>query len=112
MKEDLVARVGTFFILVGLSLLVLFVGSIKGKDGNGIYLLLSFAAFITGWLCRRNRTVKESRRFGILHRVNEHNRKRREEYLNNRRNRGNPAGRRQVPSSGSNNEEENNENEG
>jgi hypothetical protein len=112
MKEDLVARVGTFFILVGLSLLILFVGSIKGNDGNGIYLLLSFAAFITGWLCRRNRPVKDSQRFGIIHRLNERNRKRREEYLNKRRNRGNPGGRRQVPSSGNKNEEENNGNEG
>jgi hypothetical protein len=112
MEDDLAARIGTFFILVGFSLLVLFIGSIKGDDIHGMYLLLSFGAFIVGWLFRRNKPAKNSGRFGVIRRANERNRRRREESLNKRRNRGNAPGRqRPVPESGSENTEEKNGNE-
>jgi hypothetical protein len=112
MDENLLPRIGTFFILVGLGLLILFVGSAISKDSHGIYLLLSLAAILVGFLFRRNRQVKESGRFGFIHRAKERNRQRRKERMNYRQRGGIPPGRRRhMPASGSENEEEDNQEE-
>jgi uncharacterized membrane protein YqjE len=84
MEKNLIARIGTFFILIGLALLVIFVGSIMSKDINGIYLLLSLSAIFVGWLLRRNKPVNESGRFGTIRRASERNRQRGEERMNNK----------------------------
>jgi hypothetical protein len=44
MEKSMIVRIGTFFILVGLAMLVVFIGSIMGKDTRVIYLLLAFAS--------------------------------------------------------------------
>jgi uncharacterized membrane protein YccC len=79
MKKSMVVRIGTFFIIVGLALLVMFVGSIMSKEIHGIYLLLSFTAFVVGFLFRRNRPVSDSGRFGTIRRLSERSRHHREE---------------------------------
>jgi hypothetical protein len=75
-------RVGTFFILVGLALMVMFIGSIMSKETNAIYFFLSFVSIFIGYLFRRNKPVNESGRFAALRRANERNRQRREEKMN------------------------------
>ena len=72
-------RLGTFFLLVGLALLILFVASAMSKDTNGVYLPLSIIALGVGFLLRRNKPVNESGRFRILHQARERSRKRQEE---------------------------------
>jgi hypothetical protein len=72
-------RMGTFFILAGLALLVLFVGSILGKGTNAVILLLSLAAFFVGFMLRRNKPVKDSGRFGTIRRIRERSRQRSED---------------------------------
>ena len=72
-------RIGTFFILVGLALLVMFTGSVLSKDIHGTYLLLALGAFFMGYLFRRNKPVNDSGRFGTLRRVVRRSRKRDEE---------------------------------
>jgi hypothetical protein len=109
--EDLIARVGTFFILVGLALMIIFVGSILSKDTHGIYLFLSFAAFLMGFLFRRNKPVNDSGRFRTIRRAGNRSRQRREERMNKRSKRGNaPAKQRHMPAPVRDNEQENDEN--
>jgi hypothetical protein len=91
-------RIGTFFILAGLALLIIFVVSIIGKETNGIYLLLSFAAFIVGFLLHRNKAVNDSGRFGTLRRMGERNRQRHGEGMNKKPQREIPPGGRRHPS--------------
>jgi hypothetical protein len=102
----MLVRIGTFFIVIGLVLLVMFVGSIMGKEIHGIYLFLSFAAFVVGFLFRRNRPVSDSGRFGSIRRASERSRLRREERLNQKQKRGNsPVKRGQITQAGRENEQ-------
>jgi uncharacterized protein YacL len=71
-------RIGTFFLLVGLVLLILFLGSVMNKDFNILFLVLSITALFVAYVFRR-RTPHDSRRFGMIRRVSEHSRQRREE---------------------------------
>jgi hypothetical protein len=75
-------RIGTFFILVGLGLLTMFVISVMGNETNGIYLLTSLAALFLGFIFRRRTQPHESGRFGSIRRASEYNRRRREERMN------------------------------
>jgi hypothetical protein len=77
-------RLGKFLILVGLTLLVIFVGSILSKVTNVTFLLLSFIALLAGFLLRRNKEVKDSGRFSMIHRARERSRQRREERMSQR----------------------------
>jgi Flp pilus assembly protein TadB len=71
-------RIGSFFLLVGLVLLILFLGSVMNKDINVVFLGLSIAALLVAYVFRR-RTPQDSGRFGTIRRVSEHGRQRREE---------------------------------
>jgi len=71
-------RIGTFFLLVGLVLLILFLGSVMNKDVNVVFLVLSIAALLVAYVFRR-RTPQDSGRFGTIRRVSEHSHQRREE---------------------------------
>jgi hypothetical protein len=75
------SRIGTFFILVGLVLLLIFIGSIAGKGENKIlYLLFSAAALFFGFLLnRRPKSDAPSARFSGMRKIGETGRKRREE---------------------------------
>jgi hypothetical protein len=104
-------RIGTFFYLVGLALLLIFIGSILSKDIHVIYLLLAFLAILAGIRLRRDRPVTEGGRFGTFRRVKERNRQRQVERMQKKHDsRSSPSGRRrQEPKSG--NEENQDENE-
>ena len=84
MEKNLIARIGTFFILIGLAFLVIFIGSIMSKEINGIYLLLSLSAIFVGFLFRRKKPVTDSGRFGTIRRATERSRQRREDRINNK----------------------------
>ena len=75
-------RVGTFFILVGLGLLVMFIGSFLSKEVHTVYLLLSMAAFGLGYLFRLNKPVNENKRFEAIRRARERGRQRQEKRNN------------------------------
>lgn len=72
-------RIGNFFILVGLALLVLFIGSILGKEANITFLILALAVLYVGYLLRRNKPINDSGRFRTIRSIGERNRKKREE---------------------------------
>jgi hypothetical protein len=74
-------RLGTFFILVGLVLLVLFLGSVLSQDAKTNYLLLALVALFVGFLLGRNKENKDSGRFSSLRRASAASRQRREEQM-------------------------------
>jgi hypothetical protein len=77
-----IPRIGSFFILIGLGLLTLFVISVWGNETNGMYLLFSLPALFLGFIFRRKAPPTESGRFGSIRRASEYNRRRREERMN------------------------------
>jgi len=80
-------RLGTFFILVGLGFLVLFVLSVIGQDTKTAYLLLSIAALFLGYLFRRRAPKHDSGRFGTIRRIRERSRQRRQERMSRKKKR-------------------------
>ncbi len=79
MDNGITPRVGTFFVLIGCALLVLFVGSILAEDINIIYLACSAAALFLGYAFRRSATRPEPTRFSTIRKANQRARQRREE---------------------------------
>ena len=75
-------RLGTFFILVGLGLLALFVGSFLNKDIKTTYLLISIVALLAGFLMQRNKQPRDSGRFSAIRRASANSRQHREEKMN------------------------------
>jgi hypothetical protein len=77
-------RLGTFFILVGLVLLILFVGSYMSNDIKTSYLLLSILALLAGSILQHNKPASDSGRFSAIRRASAASRQRREEKMNQR----------------------------
>jgi hypothetical protein len=67
-------RVGTFFLLVGLALLVMFIGSIMSKSVDLIFLLMSCAALLSAYLFRHDKPVNDSGRFRVIRQARERRR--------------------------------------
>lgn len=76
-------RLGTFLILVGLVMLVLYVGSVLSKDGKTNYLLISIVTLFSGFLLQRNKPTNDSGRFSAIRRASAISRQRREERMKN-----------------------------
>ena len=76
------SRLGTFFLLVGLVLLLLFVASVLSKDMQVLFLLAAFLCLSISYIARPRRESKESGRFGTIRRFSQHNREQREENKN------------------------------
>ena len=74
-------RVGTFFALIGLGLLIMFVVTVMGNEINLVYLLLAIAAIFLGYIFRQRKPKSESGRFVSIRRANEISRKRRQEKM-------------------------------
>ncbi|MCX6039193.1 MAG: hypothetical protein NTW99_15180 [Chloroflexi bacterium] len=53
MDNNFLSRIGTFFILVGCGLLILFIGSVFARELSILYLLLTAAALFLGYVFRR-----------------------------------------------------------
>jgi uncharacterized membrane protein len=78
----LLRRLGTFLILIGLVLLVLYAMSVISKDVKTSYLLIGLLAFVMGVLMQRNKQPSDSGRFSALRRASALSRQRREEKMN------------------------------
>ncbi len=74
-------RLGSFLVLVGLVLLVLFGGSVLGKDANINLLLASIVALIVGFLLQPKKPASDSGRFSAIRRASANSRQRREAEL-------------------------------
>ncbi len=72
-------RIGTFFILLGLGFLIVFISSAYSGDLRLGYFVLSAAAFGLGAILRRGSRRSESGRFGAINKLREQNRIRKEE---------------------------------
>jgi hypothetical protein len=59
-------RSGSFFILVGLAVLLMFIASIMSREVNVLFLFLSLACFFIAFLLLRNRQASDSGRFRVL----------------------------------------------
>ena len=81
MTNNLMPRLGTFFILIGLALLILFVGSVLSKEANGLYLLISMASILIGLLLRRTRQANDSGRFRTIRQARARGLQRREDKM-------------------------------
>jgi hypothetical protein len=78
-------RLGTFLILIGLVLLILFAGSVISKDAKSSYLLVAIVALLVGLLLQRNKPASnDSGRFNAIRRASAASRQRREDKLNQR----------------------------
>ena len=75
-------RLGTFFLLVGLVLLVLYAGSAITKDAKTNYLLAGVVTFLAGLLMQGKKPPSESGRFSSIRRASANSRQRREEKMN------------------------------
>ncbi len=81
MNNSFLPRVGTFFILVGCGLLIIFTGSVLAKEPSLLYLLLAAAALFIGFLFHRSAPRPEPTRFSGIRKASQRSRERREEKL-------------------------------
>lgn len=79
MDNNLLYRIGTFFILVGCGLLILFVGSVFARELSILYLLLTAAAMFLGFVFHRAAPRPEPKRFAGIRNASQRSRQRREE---------------------------------
>ena len=78
-NHDLIPRIGTFLILVGCGLMILFVGSAFSQEANYNYFFLSLAVLFVAYLFRRRAQPRESSRFSAIRRAREKKHQRREQ---------------------------------
>jgi hypothetical protein len=79
MNDHLLPRLGTFFILMGCGLLVLFIGSIFSGEFNILYLLSAAATFFLGFTFHRIAPHPEPTRFSSIRRIRDRSRQRKED---------------------------------
>ena len=79
MNNNILPRLGTFFILVGCGFLILFTGSILAREFSILYLLFAAAALFLGFVFHRAVPRTEPTRFSGVRKVSQSSRQRREE---------------------------------
>jgi len=79
MNNSILPRLGTFFILVGGGLLILFTSSVFAREFNILYLLLAIAVLFLGFILHRAAPRPEPSRFAGIRKVSQRSRQRREE---------------------------------
>ncbi|HVM72600.1 MAG TPA: hypothetical protein VMT91_12640 [Anaerolineales bacterium] len=78
-------RLGTFFVLIGLVLLILYFGSVITRDSRPGYLLVAIVLLFAGILLQQyKRTTNDSGRFSAIRRASAMSRQRREEQRKNK----------------------------
>lgn len=53
-RKELISRIGTFFLLVGLMILVLFIASDVGAETQFLYFFIAVMMLLTGWYFKRS----------------------------------------------------------
>ena len=79
MDKNTLPRIGTFFIMVGCGLFILFTCSILARETNMLFLLVAAAALFLGFVLRRTAPRPEPARFSGIRKVRQSSRQRREE---------------------------------
>jgi hypothetical protein len=79
MNDHFGSRLGSFFILIGCSLLILFIGSFLAKELNILYFLFAIVALFLGYLFQRTAPRPEPKRFSVIRKARQRSRQRREE---------------------------------
>jgi hypothetical protein len=80
MDGELVPRIGTFFLLVGTALMLIFIGSVLGHGTNLLYLLFGIVAIFMGAIFRRRAAPPPANtRFHSVRRARDYSRTRRQE---------------------------------
>ena len=78
MIRELLVRIGTFFILIGLGVFILFVASDSAGQTNFDYLFWAILCVVLGIFLRRNKDpAQPSGRFGLFRRFQDQDRDRR-----------------------------------
>ena len=78
--NEFVIRIGTFFIVIGVGLLILFIASDLANQPDFDYFFLSMISIGFGWLLRRRKPPPPSAgRFSMFRKAREGAQKRREE---------------------------------
>jgi flagellar biosynthesis component FlhA len=78
--DNIIVRVGTFFVLIGFFVFILFVASDFAQKPNFDFLFLAMFALGLGWLFRRRKPPRPSAgRFSIITKARESAKKRKEE---------------------------------
>jgi hypothetical protein len=71
MKDVILSRLGSFFILVGFLFLIIFIGSILGGDITIKYLGLCSASFFLGYVILRAKKKPEPTRFSSIRKIHQ-----------------------------------------
>jgi hypothetical protein len=79
MLGDFVSRIGTFLILLGTGILILFIASQGAGSANFDYLFWALLAIIVGFFIRKRRDAgAPADRFSLIRRLRDKNRGRKE----------------------------------
>ena len=67
--EEFIARIGTFFLLIGTFLVIMFIASDMANQTDFDYLFLAMMAIAAGWMMQKKRPRKppSADRFSYLH---------------------------------------------
>jgi cytochrome c biogenesis protein CcdA len=79
MNAQLYPRLGTFFILVGCGLIILFFGSAFAGEFNILYLLFAAATLFLGFMFHRMAPHPAPTRFSAIRKLSQRSRQRKEE---------------------------------
>jgi hypothetical protein len=78
--NEFIARIGTFFLLIGTFLFILFLASDFAHQTDFDYFFLSLMAIVAGWMLQKKRAARPpSGRFGYIRKMREDAKKRQEE---------------------------------
>ncbi len=79
MNDHLLPRLGTFFILMGSGLLILFIGSVFAGEFNILFLLFAAVTFFIGFMFHRLAPHPEPTRFSTIRKMSQRARQRKED---------------------------------
>ena len=78
--DEFIVRIGTFFLLIGTFLFIMFLASDFAHQTNYDYFFLALMAIVSGWMMRKKKAPPPSSgRFGYFKRIQENANKRKEE---------------------------------
>ena len=80
MVNEFLIRLGTFFALIGICLIILFAATYLGNAPDFLYFFLALISIVIGWrLSKRKAPPPSSGRFATLRKMRENSKKRKEE---------------------------------